>query len=48
METPTESPFDHFENKLLLNSVSELERVAFYKKTYAHVAVGVLVFIIFA
>lgn len=47
METPTESPFDHFENKLLLNSVSELERVAFYKKTYAHVAVGVLVFIIF-
>jgi FtsH-binding integral membrane protein len=47
MESPTESPFNHFENKLLLNSVSEIERVAFYKKTYAHVAVGVLVFIIF-
>jgi len=47
MENPTESQFDHFESKLLLKSVSDVERVAFYKKTYAHVAVGVLVFIIF-
>lgn len=34
-------------NKLLISQVSDLERVAFYKKTYAHVAGGVLVFIIF-
>ncbi|MEZ4801196.1 MAG: Bax inhibitor-1 family protein [Gelidibacter sp.] len=47
MENPTEGPFHQFENKALLNSVSDMERVAFYKKTYAHVAVGVLVFIIF-
>lgn len=47
MENPTESPFNHFENKVLLNSVSDIERVAFYKKTYAHVAGGVLVFILF-
>ncbi|MEZ4793444.1 MAG: Bax inhibitor-1 family protein [Gelidibacter sp.] len=47
MENPTENPFNQFENKLLLNTVSDVERVAFYKKTYAHVAVGVLVFIIF-
>jgi hypothetical protein len=47
MENPTEGQFDHFEYKLLLNAVSDVERVAFYKKTYAHVAIGVLVFIIF-
>lgn len=48
MDNPTESQFDHFENKLLLNAVSDVERgVAFYKKTYGHVALGVLVFIIF-
>lgn len=47
METPSKNSFHQLENKVLLNSVSELERVAFYKKTYAHVAVGVLVFIAF-
>ena len=47
MENPTESPFNHFETKALLNSATDAERVAFYKKTYAHVALGVLVFIIF-
>ncbi|GAA3595911.1 Bax inhibitor-1 family protein [Flavivirga amylovorans] len=34
-------------NKLLLSQTSDLDRVAFYKKTYAHVAGGVLVFILF-
>jgi len=47
MENHTESPFDNFEQKLLLNAVSDAERVEFYKKTYAHVAGGVLVFVIF-
>ena len=47
MENPSESHFDHFETKALLNSATDVEKVAFYKKTYAHVAVGVLVFIIF-
>lgn len=35
------------ENKLLLSDLSAVDRVAFYKKTYAHVAGGVLVFILF-
>ena len=43
----TESPFENFEGKVLINSLTSEERVAFYKKTYAHVAGGVLVFIIF-
>lgn len=47
MENPTENSFESFESKALLNAVSDVERVAFYKKTYAHVAIGVLVFIIF-
>lgn len=47
MENPTENSFESFETKVLLNAVSDGERVAFYKKTYAHVAIGVLVFIIF-
>lgn len=34
------------ENYLQLERVTDLERVEFYKKTYAHVALGVLVFII--
>lgn len=33
--------------KQLLSAVSAENRVAFYKKTYAHVAAGVLVFILF-
>jgi len=35
------------QTKLLVNALSQEERVAFYKKTYAHVAGGVLVFIAF-
>lgn len=34
------------EQKLLAH-VADVDRVAFYKKTYAHVAVGVLIFILF-
>jgi hypothetical protein len=33
--------------KIMVSSLSEIERVAFYKKTYAHVAGGVLVFVLF-
>ena len=47
MENSPEGPFQNFESKLLLSSLSEVDRVAFYKKTYAHVAGGVLVFILF-
>jgi FtsH-binding integral membrane protein len=35
------------QERVLLNEVTDVERVAFYKKTYSHVAGGVLVFIIF-
>ena len=38
---------NHIQEPLLLNQVSDLERVAFYKKTYAHVAGGVLIFVLF-
>ncbi|MCF1191092.1 Bax inhibitor-1 family protein [Mangrovimonas sp. AS39] len=38
---------NQMENKLLLSDLSAVDRVAFYKKTYAHVAGGVLVFILF-
>jgi len=47
MENLSESPFNNFESKALLNTATDVERVAFYKKTYAHVAVAVLVFVIF-
>ena len=33
--------------KVLVSEVSETERIAFYKKTYGHVAGGVLLFILF-
>ena len=46
MEQPTENSFPNFETKLLVHS-TEAERIDFYKRTYAHVAGGVLVFIIF-
>lgn len=36
-----------FPQKVLLNDLSQAERVGFYKKTYAHVAGGVLIFIMF-
>ena len=35
------------QQQLLLNQEDDIAQVAFYKKTYAHVAVGVLVFIFF-
>ena len=35
------------ENKLMVSQLSEVDKVAFYKKTYSHVAGGVLVFILF-
>jgi FtsH-binding integral membrane protein len=38
---------NEFPEKIMVSSLSEIERVAFYKKTYAHVAGGVLVFILF-
>ncbi len=34
------------ENYIQLNTLEETDRIAFYKKTYAHVAYGVLAFII--
>lgn len=48
MENSNERPFDNFEGqKVLVSTLSDVDRVAFYKKTYAHVAGGVLVFILF-
>ncbi|MBU2928070.1 Bax inhibitor-1/YccA family protein [Winogradskyella psychrotolerans] len=38
---------NHSSEKLLIGHMSEVERTAFYKKTYSHVAGGVLVFILF-
>jgi len=45
-QQPTESRLHNFDAKLLAHT-SDAERVAFYKKTYGHVAGGVLVFIVF-
>ena len=45
MENPQENPRP--QAKVILSQVTPLERVAFYKKTYAHVAGGVLLFMIF-
>lgn len=36
-----------FDNKVLLAQSTDVERIDFYKKTYAHVAGGVLLFILF-
>nr|WP_321232474.1 Bax inhibitor-1 family protein [uncultured Psychroserpens sp.] len=48
MENSNQSPLENFEGgKLLISQISDVDRVAFYKKTYAHVAGGVLVFILF-
>lgn len=47
MDNLPEQPIEGFNNKLLLSALSETDRVEFYKKTYTHVAVGVLVFILF-
>lgn len=38
---------EHIQDKLLIGQLSEVDKVAFYKKTYSHVAGGVLVFILF-
>jgi FtsH-binding integral membrane protein len=38
---------NQFPEKIMVSSLSDVERVAFYKKTYAHVAGGVLVFVLF-
>ena len=35
------------ENKILLSTATDQVRIEFYKKTYKHVAGGVLLFIIF-
>jgi len=47
MENNFENPFDQVETRVAVAHVSEVERIAFYKKTYSHVAFGVLVFILF-
>ena len=38
---------NQFPQKVLLRDLSEIDRVGFYKKTYSHVAGGVLAFILF-
>lgn len=38
---------DSIDDKLLIGQLSQVDKVAFYKKTYSHVAGGVLVFILF-
>jgi FtsH-binding integral membrane protein len=47
MENQTEHAFQNQNNNLSLHALSETDRIAFYKKTYAHVAGGVLVFVLF-
>ncbi|OSY88628.1 permease [Tenacibaculum holothuriorum] len=43
-----ENSFNSFnEGKVLVADTNQAERVAFYKKTYAHVAGGVLLFVVF-
>jgi len=42
-----ENQFNSYENKILVAQSTEVERIAFYKKTYTHVAGGVLVFLLF-
>lgn len=42
-----ENNFESFDNKVMVGSLSDVDKVAFYKKTYSHVAGGVLVFILF-
>ncbi|MCC1483774.1 Bax inhibitor-1/YccA family protein [Winogradskyella immobilis] len=40
-------PENQLPEKIMLSSLSEVDRVEFYKKTYSHVAGGVLVFVLF-
>lgn len=43
-----ENSFNSFDNnRVLVANTTDAERIAFYKKTYAHVAGGVLLFIVF-
>ncbi|MEM5563693.1 Bax inhibitor-1 family protein [Psychroserpens sp. AS72] len=47
MENSNHSQFENFDDKMVLSRLAVSDRTAFYKKTYAHVAGGVLVFIVF-
>ncbi|MGK0428689.1 MAG: FtsH-binding integral membrane protein, partial [Psychroserpens sp.] len=47
MENSNLSQFETTGDKMLLSGLAVSDRTAFYKKTYAHVAGGVLVFILF-
>lgn len=47
MENSNQSPIENIDNKILISRLAVTDRTAFYKKTYAHVAGGVLVFILF-
>ncbi|WP_298754319.1 Bax inhibitor-1 family protein [uncultured Psychroserpens sp.] len=47
MENFNQNPIENTNDKLMISALSATDRVAFYKKTYAHVAGGVLVFILF-
>lgn len=38
---------DLIQDKMMVSQLSQVDKVAFYKKTYSHVAGGVLVFILF-
>ncbi len=42
-----ENNFENYQSSTHLSVVSEADRTAFYKKTYGHVAAGVLVFVLF-
>lgn len=47
MENNLGNTFNNTQNGTLISIASEADRVAFYKKTYGHVAGGVLAFILF-
>src|SRR5690554_7258015 len=47
MENQPQNPLQPSNTSVLLSARSEADRVAFYKNTYAHLAGGVLVFILF-
>lgn len=47
MENNLKNTFENFEGNTLVRAASEADRTAFYKKTYGHVAGGVLLFIFF-
>ncbi|NQX86760.1 MAG: Bax inhibitor-1 family protein [Flavobacteriaceae bacterium] len=47
MNEPFENPFEEKGANVLVAQLTEVEKAAFYRKTYTHVAGGVLVFILF-